>query len=117
MLRLGRPADLVVGGSADLLDALPWSGPKGSWAGFGSGRGGGVSDPVSLKLATVARDPAWGRPGDSPADVVNEHALLRLALWLADVAAETTLAATAPAAAAARRTGRADESPIAEPAP
>jgi hypothetical protein len=47
----------------------------------------------------------------------DEDTLLRLALWLADVAAETTLAATAPAAAAARRTGRADESPIAEPAP
>ncbi len=71
-----------------------------------------MSEPVSLKLATVARDPAWDRPRDGLADVVDEHALLRLALWLADVAAEAALAATTPAAA-----GRADEPPGVESAP
>jgi hypothetical protein len=71
---------------------------------------------LSFPLAGVARDPASSRPG-GPSATTGEDVLLRLALWLAEVAAETTLAATAPAAAAARRTGRADESPIAEPAP
>ena len=71
-----------------------------------------MSDPVGLKLATVARDPAWVRPENRPAVVVNEDALLRLALWLADVAAEAALAATTPAAAA-----RADEPPLVESAP
>ena len=71
-----------------------------------------MSKPVSLKLATVARDPASGRPGDGPAEVVDEHVLLRLALWLADVAAEAALAATPPAAA-----GPADEPPVVESAP
>jgi hypothetical protein len=70
-----------------------------------------VADPRPRAL-----DPTGPRhtPPDEPG---HKDTLLRLALWLADVAAETTLAATAPAAAAARRTGRADESPIAEPAP
>ena len=75
-----------------------------------------MSKPVSLKLATVARDPASGRPGDGPAEVVDEHALLRLALWLADVAGEAALAATAPAAVARRPAGRADEPPVVESA-
>ena len=71
-----------------------------------------MNEPVSLKLATVARDPTWDRPRDGLADVVDEHALLRLALWLADVAAEAALAATTPAAA-----GPADEPPVVESAP
>ena len=70
-----------------------------------------MSKPVGLKLATVARDPAWVRPEDRPAVVVNEDALLRLALWLADVAAEAALAATTPVAA-----GPADEPPVVESA-
>jgi len=70
-----------------------------------------VADPRPRAL-----DPTGPRhtPPDEPG---HKDTLLRLTLWLADVATETTLAATAPAAAAARRTGRADESPIAEPAP
>ena len=70
-----------------------------------------VADPRPRAL-----DPIGPRhtPPDEPG---HKDTLLRLALWLADVAAEAVLAATAPAAAAARRTGRADESPIAEPAP
>ena len=71
-----------------------------------------MSKPVGLKLATVARDPASGRPVDGPAEMIDEHALLRLALWLADVAAEAALAATTPAAA-----GPADEPPVVESAP
>jgi len=71
---------------------------------------------VRPPFAAVTLNPASSRPG-GPRAATGEDVLLRLALWLADVAAETTLAATAPAAAAARRTGRADESPIAEPAP
>ena len=103
--------------SADRLDALPCGGPKGSWAGFGSGRGYGVSDPVSLKLATVSRDPAWGRPVDGPAEVVDEHALLRLALWLVDVAAEAAPAASFAPAVAARHRPMAEGPPGTESAP
>lgn len=49
-----------------------------------------MSEPATFPLATVALDPAWGRPGDGPADVADEQALLRLALWLADVATEAS---------------------------
>lgn len=52
-------------------------------------------------------------PPDEPG---HKDTLLRLTLWLADVATEAVLAATAPAAAATRRTGRADEPPVMEPA-
>jgi len=79
--------------------------------------GNGPTRGLSFPLTTVAVDPASSRPGFGPRAATGEDVLLRLALWLADVAAEAALAATAPAAAAARRTGRADESPIAEPAP
>ena len=72
---------------------------------------------LSFPLTTVAVDPTSSRPAIGPRAATGEDVLLRLALWLADVAAEAALAATAQAAAAARRTGRADESPIAEPAP
>jgi hypothetical protein len=46
----------------------------------------------------------------------DQDVLLRLALWLADVAAETALAATAPATAVARSAGRADAPPVVESA-
>ena len=72
---------------------------------------------LSFPLTTVAVDPASSRPGFGPRAATGEDVPLRLALWLADVAAEAALAARAPAAAAARRTGRADESPVVEPAP
>ena len=75
-------------------------------------RGNGPKRGHSLPLATVALGPPSSQPGDGPAEVVDEHALLRLALWLADVAAEAALAATTPAAA-----GRADEPPGVESAP
>jgi hypothetical protein len=78
--------------------------------------GNGPTRGLSFPLTTVAVDPASSRPGFGPRAATGEDVPLRLALWLADVAAEAALAATAPAAAAARRTGRADESPIAEPA-
>ena len=80
-------------------------------------RGNGPMRVLSLPLASVAFDPTSSRPAIGPRAATGEDTRLRLALWLADVAAEAALAATAPAAAAARRTGRADESPIAEPAP
>ena len=79
--------------------------------------GNGPTRGLSFPPTAVAVDPASSRPGFGPRAATGEDVLLRLALWLADVAAEAALAATAPAAAAARRTGRADESPIAEPAP
>ena len=111
------PAVLVAGRPADLLHALPCGGLAGPWAGWrleatgggpadhpdpgrrrhgprtcyiGVGRGGGVSEPATFPLATVALDPASGRPEDGPADVADEQALLRLALWLADVATEAS---------------------------
>jgi hypothetical protein len=70
-----------------------------------------VADPRPRGL-----DPTGPRhtPPDEPG---HKDTLLRLALWLADVATEAAVAAAAAPAAAARRTGRADESPIAEPAP
>lgn len=52
----------------------------------------------------------------APRASTDDDVLLRLALWLAEVAAEATLAATAPASAAPRRTGGAGEPPIGEPA-
>ena len=79
--------------------------------------GNGPTRGLSFPPTAGAVDPASSRPGFGPRAATGEDVLLRLALWLADVAAEAALAATAPAAAAARRTGRADESPIAEPAP
>jgi len=81
-----------------------------------------VSDPARLPFANVARDPASSRPGDRRAEVTDEPTLLRLALWMAEVAAEAALAATtteacsAPGRVAPRRTGGADESPVPESA-
>jgi len=47
----------------------------------------------------------------------DQDVLLRLALWLADVAAETALAGTASAAAVAQSAGRAVEPSLVESAP
>jgi hypothetical protein len=51
-----------------------------------------VSGPAGLPLATVARGPACGGLEEGPTAATDDM-LHRLALWLADVAAE---AATAP---------------------
>ena len=77
--------------------------------------GNGSMRVLSLPLVSVALDPTPSRPG-GPMAATDEDVLLRLALWLADVAAEAALAATAPAVAARHR-GTADEPPIAESAP
>ena len=54
----------------------------------------------------------------APRDIAasDQDVLLQLTLWLADVAAETAVAATAPAAAVARSAGRAEEPLVVEPA-
>jgi hypothetical protein len=64
----------------------------------------------------VTLNPASSRPGLGPMAATDEDVLLRLALWLADVAAEAAPAASFAPAVAARHRGTADESPIAEPA-
>ena len=72
-----------------------------------------VESPIrshSRPLAGVAADPASSRPEDSPTTATGEDVLLRLALWLADVAAEGAVAGTAMAA---RRPGRSDDPPTA----
>jgi len=79
--------------------------------------GNGPTRGLSLPLASVALNPASSRPANGPTAATDEHLLLRLALWLADVAAEAALAATSPAAAAPRRTGRSDDPPAGESAP
>jgi hypothetical protein len=55
----------------------------------------------------------------APRDIAasDQDVLLRLALWLADVAAEAALAATAPAAVARRSAGRVDKPRVVESAP
>jgi hypothetical protein len=70
-----------------------------------------VADPRPRGL-----DPTGPRhtPPDEPG---HKDALLRLPLWLADVAAEAALAAAAPGAAAARSAGGAEEPPVVESAP
>jgi hypothetical protein len=72
-----------------------------------------VESPIrshSRPLAGVAADPASSRPEDSPTTATGEDVLLRLALWLADVAAETAVEA---AAGAPRRPGGSDDPPTA----
>lgn len=59
---------------------------------------GAVSGPATLPLEVVVLDRASSRPGNRPVDAVDDPTLLRLALWLADVAAEAALAASAPVA-------------------
>jgi hypothetical protein len=65
---------------------------------------------VSLPFTTMAVEPASSQPEDSPTTATGDDVLLRLALWLADVAADAALAATA---GAPRRPGRSDDPPIA----
>jgi hypothetical protein len=58
--------------------------------------GGGCGRPSArLALVPVMRGQERRRPGDDPADVTDDDVLLRIALWLADVAADAALAATA----------------------
>ena len=77
--------------------------------------GNGPTRVVSVPLAGVALNPASSRPG-SPMAATHEDVLLRLALWLAEVAAEAALAATVPGPAAPRRAGGAEEPPARESA-
>ncbi|HEY5276118.1 MAG TPA: hypothetical protein VIK38_06215 [Coriobacteriia bacterium] len=51
-----------------------------------------------LRRASVAQDSPWSRSESGRTAATDEDALLRLALWLAEVAAEAAVAATAPAA-------------------
>lgn len=80
--------------------------------------GNGPTRGLSLPLDAVALDPASSRPGNDPTAATDEGLLLRLALWLAEVAAEAAFAAAAPAASltpgavAPRRAGGAEESPV-----
>ena len=74
-----------------------------------------VSERATFPLAVVAPDPASSRPGLGPRAATDEDVLLRLALWLADVASETTLGV--PPQAVAPRPGPADEPPVVESAP
>ena len=55
--------------------------------------GDGPTHGLSLQLAGGALDPAPGRPEHGPRAATDEDVLLRLAVWLADVAAEAALAA------------------------
>lgn len=55
-----------------------------------------MSRPATLAPFVVVTDSASGRPWDRLTDVADEPLLRRLALWLADVAAEAELAAAAP---------------------
>ena len=59
---------------------------------------------------------ASSRPGE-PMAATHEDVLLRLALWLADVAAEAAPAASFTPAVAARQRGMAEEPPIGESMP
>jgi hypothetical protein len=80
-------------------------------------RANGPMQVLSLPLASVAFDPTSSRPAIGPRAATGEDVLLRLALWLADVAAEAAPAASfAPAVAAGHR-GTAEGPPEAESAP
>jgi hypothetical protein len=79
--------------------------------------GNGPMRVLSLPLVSVALDPTPSRPGSGPSAMTDEEVLLRLALWLADVAAEAAPAASFARAVAARHQGTAEEPPIAESAP
>jgi hypothetical protein len=78
--------------------------------------GNGSMRVLSLPLVSVALDPTPSRPGLGPSAATDEDILLRLALWLADVAAEASPAASFAPAVAARHRGRA-QAAIAESAP
>ena len=72
---------------------------------------------VRPPFAAVTLNPASSRPG-GPRAATGEDVLLRLALWLADVAAEAALAAASSTpGTAARHLGRAEEPPMVESAP
>ncbi len=71
----------------------------------------GVADPRPRGL-----DPTGSRQ-TPPGELGHEDLLLRLALWLADVAAEAALAATTAGAAASRLRGEDDEPPVAGSTP
>jgi hypothetical protein len=77
---------------------------------------GSVSGPATFLLAGVALDPVSSQPGSGQRAAPGEDVLLRLALWLADVAAQAALAAMA-AGATAPHLGRTDEPPVSESAP
>lgn len=75
-----------------------------------------VESPIrslSRPLAGAAADPASSRPR-GPMAATDEEVRLRLALWLADVAAE---AAPAAMAGVPRSPGRLDDPPMAESGP
>jgi hypothetical protein len=63
-----------------------------------------------------SRAPEGPIVGHGPTAATGEDALLRLSLWLADVASEAALAAVPPQVVAPRP-GPADEPPVVEPAP
>ena len=63
---------------------------------IGNGLAGHMSDAASLAPETVAVDPTPRRAGDDSTAGSDADALLRLGLWLADVAMETARATTAP---------------------
>ena len=65
---------------------------------------------LSLPRGGVAPDLASSRPEDTPATATGEAVMLRLALWLADVAADA-------ATVASQTRGEADDPPVGEPAP
>jgi hypothetical protein len=79
-------------------------------------RASGNRPTPCLSLPGGAAGPASSRLSGGQMAASDQDVLLRLSLWLADVAAETTVAATAPAAAVARSAGRADEPPVVESA-
>ena len=60
-----------------------------------------LGEPTRLPLRGVATGPLAGRHGDLPEALTDEVTLLRLALWLADVAIEAAHAATEPDASVA----------------
>ena len=72
---------------------------------------------LSLPLASVAFDATSSRPAIGPRAATGEDVLLRLALWLADVAAGAAPAASSAPAVAARHRGTPEEPPMVESAP
>lgn len=58
--------------------------------------GNGPTRGLSVPFASVPSDPARSRPGAGPAAVPADDVLLRLALWLSDVAAEAVAMTAAP---------------------
>jgi hypothetical protein len=77
-----------------------------------------MTDPATL-LPHVTLIRAPNRPGDGPTATTDDGALVRLAIWLAEVSAEAARGAAAPAADAApttpaRRHARESEHPAPE---